>query len=58
MIFWGKFSLNKQFFKFLYGHEIFFLSSKKYLLSDIVDYIFQLIQRSSIKRTNLTPTRL
>lgn len=29
MIFWGKFSLNKQFFKFLYGHEIFFFKFKK-----------------------------
>lgn len=35
-----------------------FVGPDKYLLSDIVDYIFQLMQRTNIVRSNLTPTRL
>ncbi len=30
----------------------------KYLLSEIVDYIFQKIQRPNIQRTFMTPSRL
>lgn len=35
-----------------------FVGPKKYLLSEIVDYIFQRIQRPNIKRQFMTPTRL
>lgn len=35
-----------------------FVGPNKYLLSEIIDYIFQKLQRSNVQRTFMTPSRL